>query len=315
LLPFSHAEREYKKKPASSSSTFSCRSVVVHILPPTNVFDVLPSCCRLLHHGAVDHIVLPQVGTPSSSCISHAMDLSAANAAVFAATTTPVVLQVMPLPGSPAPIGYIYNPTPTHDGDGGLLAAASAFFIHHGHQVFHDPCPDLGAYRRAGGIMVTIIKVDQLPDHVLTVGLDLLKTPSLLPRGTPLALPLWRHTFLHPHLLSPRVWSPFHPWGILRDGPSPFWAAPVMGGLWGALVHSPLPLCLPRWCLPTPLGQLDHYLTFLTHGGSAATQTLNLVSRSPAEHPSLPLDIFPLRSAMGGVTAVRSLGHLHCPHL
>ena len=63
------------------------------------------------------------------------------------AATTPVVLRIMPLLGSQAPIGYIYDPTPARDGDGGLLAAASAFFSHQGHQVFLDPCPDLAAYR------------------------------------------------------------------------------------------------------------------------------------------------------------------------
>jgi hypothetical protein len=65
----------------------------------------------------------------------------------------------------------------------------------------------------------------------------------------------------------------------------------------------------------TPLGWLDHHLTLLTHGGSAAARTLNLVSRYPAKPPSPPLAIFPLRLVMGGATAVRSLGHLHCPHL
>jgi len=56
---------------------------------------------------------------------------------------SPVVLQVLPLRGSPTPIGYIYDASP--EADGGLLAAASAFFSHQGHQVFHDPCPDLAA--------------------------------------------------------------------------------------------------------------------------------------------------------------------------
>ena len=37
----------------------------------------------------------------------------------FVAVTTPVVLRIMPLLGSPAPIGYIYDPTPARDGDGG----------------------------------------------------------------------------------------------------------------------------------------------------------------------------------------------------
>ena len=86
----------------------------------------------------------------------------------FVAATTPVVLRIMPLLSSPAPIGYIYDPTPARDGDGGLLAAASAFFAHQGHQVFLDPCPDLAAYRRVGGFTEPIIDVDRLPDHVLS---------------------------------------------------------------------------------------------------------------------------------------------------
>jgi hypothetical protein len=82
----------------------------------------------------------------------------------------------MPLLGSPAPVGYIYDPTPSPDGR--QLAASSAFFIHHGHQVFLDPCLDLLVYRRAGGITATIIDVDRLPDHVLSEGLNLLEPPS-----------------------------------------------------------------------------------------------------------------------------------------
>ena len=56
----------------------------------------------------------------------------------------PVVLRVSPMRGSPSPVGYIYDATP--DAEGGLLAAALVFFSHQGHQVFHDPCPDLDAY-------------------------------------------------------------------------------------------------------------------------------------------------------------------------
>ena len=59
---------------------------------------------------------------------------------------SPVVLRVLPLRGSPAPIGYIYDASP--EADGGLLAAASAFFSHQGHQVFHDPCLNLAAHCR-----------------------------------------------------------------------------------------------------------------------------------------------------------------------
>ena len=89
--------------------------------------------------------------------------------------STPAVLRIMPKAGSSAPIGYIYDPDPSRDGgEGGLLAAAAAFFTHQGHEVFRDSCPDLEAYRRAGRIMSTIVDVDRLPDHILSVGLDLL---------------------------------------------------------------------------------------------------------------------------------------------
>ena len=85
---------------------------------------------------------------------------------------SPVVLRVLPLRGSPAPIGYVYDATP--DADGGLLAAASVFFSHQGHQVFHDPCPDLAAYRRSRGVVSSVVPVDCLPDHILSSGLELL---------------------------------------------------------------------------------------------------------------------------------------------
>jgi len=66
------------------------------------------------------------------------------------------------------------TPTPRDGGEGGLLAAAAAFFTHQGHEIFRDSCPDLAAYRRAGRITSTIVDVDRLPDHILSAGLDLL---------------------------------------------------------------------------------------------------------------------------------------------
>jgi hypothetical protein len=86
----------------------------------------------------------------------------------------PVVLRVMPLRGSPAPIGYIFDAT--LDPNGGLLAAALAFFSHQGHQVVHDPCPDLGAYCRPLGVGAIIIPANNLPNHILLLGLDLLES-------------------------------------------------------------------------------------------------------------------------------------------
>jgi hypothetical protein len=86
---------------------------------------------------------------------------------------------VLPLRGSPAPVGYIYDATT--DADRGLLAAALAFFSHHGHQVFYNPCLDLDEYRRAMSVSLPIIPVDHLPDHILFSGLELMEalfTPS-----------------------------------------------------------------------------------------------------------------------------------------
>ena len=128
------------------------------------------------------------------------------------AATTPVVLRIMPLLGSPAPIGYIYDPTPARDGDGGLLVAASAFFSHQGHQVFLDPCPDLAAYRRAGGVTEPIIDVDRLPDHVLSAGLDLLESSSASSK----AMDAFGLSFMAAYLLAP---APVAPQGLVSLSP------------------------------------------------------------------------------------------------
>ena len=54
-------------------------------------------------------------------------------------------------------------------------AAASAFFSHQGHQVYHDPCPDLAEYCRASGVPVeSVVPVDHLPDHLLSSGLEIM---------------------------------------------------------------------------------------------------------------------------------------------
>jgi hypothetical protein len=129
----------------------------------------------------------------------------------FVAATTPVVLRIMPLLGSPAPIGYIYDPTPARDGDGGLLAVASAFFSHQGHQVFLDPCSDLVAYRRAGVFAEPIIDVDRLPDHVLSAGLDLLESSP-----ASLAVDSLGMSFMVAYLLAP---APFVPHGLVSLSP------------------------------------------------------------------------------------------------
>ncbi len=76
---------------------------------------------------------------------------------------------MLPLRGSPAPVGYIFDATP--DAEGGLLATGLAFFSHQGHQVFHDPCPDLDAYRQVMSVLLPIIPVDHLLDHIHSSGL------------------------------------------------------------------------------------------------------------------------------------------------
>jgi hypothetical protein len=94
---------------------------------------------------------------------------------------SPMVLRVLPLWGSSAPVGFIYDATP--DPDGGFLAVALAFFSHQGHQVFHNPCPNLAEYCRAMGVSaLAVVSVDRLPNHLLLLGLELisgLRAPSL----------------------------------------------------------------------------------------------------------------------------------------
>ena len=129
--------------------------------------------------------------------------LSAAGAVV--PFPSPVVLRVLPLRGSPAPTGYIYDVTP--DADEGLLAAALAFFSYQGHQVFHDPCPDLAAYHRSRGVVSSVVPVDRLPDHILSSGLELLDglfAPSPTDLGT---------AFMAAYLASPPLATPQLPSG------------------------------------------------------------------------------------------------------
>ena len=63
----------------------------------------------------------------------------------------------------------------------------SVFFSNQGHQVFHDPCPDLAAYCRSRGPVSSVVPVDCLPDHILSSGLELLDglfAPSPTDSGT-----------------------------------------------------------------------------------------------------------------------------------
>jgi hypothetical protein len=74
----------------------------------------------------------------------------------------PMVLRVMHLCGSHGPIRLIYGATP--DPNGGLLAAALAFFSHQGHLVVHDPCLDLKLYHcNLVGAIAMVIRVDCSP--------------------------------------------------------------------------------------------------------------------------------------------------------
>jgi hypothetical protein len=143
------------------------------------------------------------------------------------AAPTPVVLRIMPLLGSAAPIGYIYNPQPTLDGKGGLLAAAAAFFSHQGHQIFYDPCPDLAAYCTGWGVTATIINVDQLPNHVLSAGLDLLDATPSPPNADALGM-----SFMATYL---PVLAPAAPLGNIS--PSPMGGNPLHGRTFSINCH------------------------------------------------------------------------------
>jgi hypothetical protein len=111
----------------------------------------------------------------------------------------PVVLRVLPLWGSSAPVGFIYNASPDPV-DGGLVAAASAFFSRQGHQVFHDPCPDLAAYCLASGVpSSSIVPFDRLPDYLLFSGLEILAgLRALLPTDAALQGTAFMAAYLSP---------------------------------------------------------------------------------------------------------------------
>ena len=135
----------------------------------------------------------------------------------------PVVLRVLPLQQSSAPVGFIYDASPDPV-DGGLVAAASAFFSHQGHKVFHDPCPDLEAYCRSMGVPPsTVVNIDRLPDYLLTSGLEILASwaaPS--PTGAALAGTAFMAAYLSPSSSGVGTSRPL--------GPSSSSARP-MGGL------------------------------------------------------------------------------------
>jgi hypothetical protein len=156
----------------------------------------------------------------------------------------PVVLRVLPLQQSSAPVGFIYDASPDPV-DGGLVAAASAFFSHQGHKVFHDPCPDLEAYCRLMGVPpLTVVNIDRLPDYLLTSGVEILASwaaPS--PTGAALAGTAFMAAYLSPSSSGVGTSRPL--------GPSSSSARP-MGGLssLSASTSAPPPsLCLGRvWC-------------------------------------------------------------------
>jgi hypothetical protein len=127
------------------------------------------------------------------------------NAPAFNAAPTPMVLWIMPLPGSLAPIGYIYDPGSTRDGDGGLLAAASTFFTHQGHQVFLDQCLDLATYSRIKGSRQPSLTWVGFPTTFYPRALTSLTPHHLLLTRMPLVRPSWWRTFLRRRLPPPWV--------------------------------------------------------------------------------------------------------------
>jgi hypothetical protein len=239
------------------------------------------------------------------------MDLSNDTLA-FNATTTPMVVRIMPLPGSLASIGYIYDPNPAQDGDGGLLAAASAFFTNQGHQVFHDPCPDLAAYHKDRRVTATIIDMDWLPNHILAAGLDLLKTTSPSSDADPLGT-----SFMVAYLLT---LAPAAPWGLIS--PSPMGgnlkgrtlSINRHGGTGGSArsFHSAPPPSLVPSRSTRSVGASSHPPA--SQGGTP-TRILNPTCTHPAWSVLWASAVLLPRLAMGGGTAVRAAGQLHplCP--
>ena len=109
----------------------------------------------------------------------------------------PVVLRVLSLQGSSAPVGFIYDAT-FDPMDGGLLAAALAFFTHQGHQVFHNPCPDFLTYCCLMGLQpLAVVPVDCLPDYLLSSGLDI-SAAAPLPTVTELKSTAFMAAYLSP---------------------------------------------------------------------------------------------------------------------
>jgi hypothetical protein len=191
-----------------------------------------------------------------------------------------VVLRVLPLRGSPAPVRYIYDAAP--DAEGGLLAATLAFFSHQGHQVFHNPCPDLEAYRRTRGVVSSIVPVDRLPDHILSSGWELLEglfdlspptwrrhlwrrtlhLPLRRPLRTILAFARWRWAMV-PHPALARLWGVpgsmcrplLQPWGVqasLGEHPIRLWSSLAVGqippmGSWPPVTSIPTRAFLRQW--------------------------------------------------------------------
>ena len=129
-------------------------------------------CSRRLCHMDPDNSLDTPAPPPSAREAGASSPAPPSAAGTVVPALSPVVLRVLPLRGSLAPIGFIYDATP--DADGGLLAAASAFFSFTGHQIFHDPCPDLAAYRQSRGVALSVVPVNCLLDHIFSSGLELL---------------------------------------------------------------------------------------------------------------------------------------------
>ena len=177
----------------------------------------------------------------------------------------PVVLRVLPLRGSPAPVGFIYDETPDPV-DGGLLAAASAFFSHQGHQVYHDPCPDLAEYCCVLGVpMALVVPVDRLPDYLLSSGLELMAgLRALSPTDNTFGGMAFMAAYLSPSasgppsvgvLRGPSVGASLGPssgGGLTVVGPPASTSAQFMGGLSAtpAWISAPPPVSMGGSCRP-----------------------------------------------------------------
>ncbi len=103
---------------------------------------------------------------------------------------TPFVLQVSPLPGTSNQDEFFYNPFA--DIKSSDFVAARVFFIHHGHTVVYQGCPNGIAFQELFP-SATIGYISLLPKGLLAKGHSFLKA-QLEP--APLNV---QHLLMHPH--------------------------------------------------------------------------------------------------------------------